>query len=245
MTRSKNNTHKELKERWIAVKQNLFEDSDFGIEEVYSIYFERIENRYFKPIELLKIDDDSSDGYGFSMIAISCSLIEFLQSTIDGKFDEKSYKYEFVSKYPLLVQRGVLKFYGKTEKNTDNQFVLFLKKLDSNFEVNPTYSEHYDSVAREFYSCVRCALLHDACTSGNWIIREKSDKDLIFDISNPQEKILYRNNFYEKIYEKVKNDMRKNFTNNIEFRKNLLKKMDIIFETANYIDKDEIPFWWN
>lgn len=242
MIKTKNNTHRELKKRWVAVKKDLSEGSDFGIEEVYSIYFKRIENRYFKPIELLKSHDDSIDGYGFSMVAILCSLIEFLQSTIDGKFHRISYEEEFKVKYPILDSEGCIHYYGGAGRN---EFIEFLKELNTSFKDNPTYSEDYDTVAREFYSCVRCALLHDACTSGNWIIREQSDKDLIFDISNPEEKILYRNNFYKKIYEKVKNDMSANFINNIEFRKNLLKKMDIIFETANYIVKDEIPFWWN
>lgn len=242
MIRAKNNTHKELKERWITVKQNLSEDSDFGIEEVYSIYFERIDNRYFKPIELLKKHDDSTDGYGFSMVAILFTLIEFLQSTLDGKFDKQSYKNEFAEKYAILVREGLIGYY---EGKSGDEFVKFLKELNPRFKEIPNYKCHFDSVAKEFYKCVRCPILHDACTRNNWIIREKSGDNSIFDISNKDEKILYRNDFYDIIKEKIKKDMKEQFVENKEIRKNLFKKMDIIFETANYSKKEEIPFWWN
>jgi hypothetical protein len=241
--RDKKNTHKEFKEHWISVKDELKEySSTETFEEVYLIYIERIKNRYFRPIELLRDYKDSSDGFGFSMVAILCSLIEFLQSTIDGKFHQLSYKDEFKVKYPILESVGCIHYYGGGGRN---EFIEFLKELNTSFKDNPIYSKDYDTVAREFYSCVRCALLHDACTSGNWIIREQSDKDLILDISNPEEKILYRNKFYELIKNKVNCDMKNQFIVDAEFRKNLLKKMDIIFETANYSKKEDIPFWWN
>lgn len=242
MTRTKNNTHRELMKRWVDVKKDLSEGSVLGIEEVYSIYFERIENRYFKPIELLKSHDDSIDGYGFSMVAILCTLIEFLQSTIDGKFDKLSYGNEFLEKYPILASEGLIGYY---EGTGGDEFVKFLKELNPRFKEKPNYKCYFDSVAKEFYKCVRCTLLHDACTRNNWIIREKSGDNSIFDISNKEEKILYRNDFYGIIKEKVKKDMKEQFVEDEKIRKNLFKKMDIIFETANYSKKEEIPFWWN
>lgn len=245
MVKSRENTHKEFEKRWISIKNELKEDSSIDLfQKVYLIYKERIDNRYFKPIELLRDHKDSSDGFGFSMVAILCTLIEFLQSTIDGRFDEKSYGNEFRFKYSILHSEGKIPYYGMVNENEDNEFVKFLKDLDSSFEKNPPYSNHYNSIAREFYSCIRCSLLHDACTRNNWIIREKSVDNSIFDNSNKDEKILYRNDFYTLIKNKVDVDMKEQFTADSEFRKKLLKKMDIIFETANYIDKDEIPFWW-
>lgn len=241
MTRAKNNTHKELKKRWATIKQNLSEDSVLGIEDVYNIFFERIENRYFKPIELLRDSEDSCDGFGFSMVAILCTLIEFLQSTIDGKFHQQSYEEEFKCKYKTLVNRGFINYYGNGGRN---EFVIFLKDLDSRFEEKSGYITNFDSVAEEFYSCIRCSLLHDACTRNNWIIREKSVDDSIFDNSNKEEKILYRNDFYTLIKNKVEVDMKGRFFDDQGFRRNLLKKMDIVFETANYSNNDKIPFWW-
>jgi hypothetical protein len=148
------------------------------------------------------------DGFGFSMVAILCSLIEFLQSTIDGKFDKKAYENEFNLKYSVLQNEKRITYYEVVNNNEDNEFVIFLKKLDSRFEKNPDYSAYYNSVAREFYECIRCAILHDACTRNNWIIREKSGDNSIFDISKKEEKILYRNDFYNIIKEKVKKDMK-------------------------------------
>ena len=246
MEKSIKNTHKELKERWVCIKNELKEDSSVDLFlKVYLIYNERIDNRYFKPIELLRDHKDSSDGFGFSMVAILCSLIEFLQSTIDGKFDKKAYENEFNLKYSVLQNEKRITYYEVVNNNEDNEFVIFLKKLDSRFEKNPDYSAYYNSVAREFYECIRCAILHDACTRNNWIIREKSGDNSIFDISKKEEKILYRNDFYNIIKEKVKKYMKEQFVENKEIRKNLFKKMDIIFETANYNKFEDIPFWWN
>lgn len=243
MGKSIKNTHKEFKEHWISIKDKLKENSSVAtLEEVYLIYNKRIDNRYFKPIKLLRDHEDSSDGFGFSMVAILCSLIEFLQSTIDGKFHQLSYEEEFKYKYETLVNNGAIDYYGKAGRD---EFIKFLKELDSRFKEKPGYKTNFDSVAEEFYSCIRCSLLHDACTRNNWIIREESCDDSIFDISNKEEKILYRNNFYKLIKNKVEVDMKKQFASDSGFRKNLLKKMDVIFETAIYDSTDEIPFWWN
>lgn len=237
------NTHKEFKERWLSIKKELREDSsDDILKKVYLIYIDRIENRYFKPIELLRNHKDSCDGFGFSMVAILCSLIEFLQSSIDGKFHKQSYENEHKEKFPILVSKGLIKYYGKGGRE---EFVKYLKELDSRFKESHNCIADFSSVAEEFYSCIRCALLHDACTRNNWIIRKESDDDLIFDNSNSEEKILYRNNFYQLIKNKVNCSMKDQFANDLGLRKNLLKKMDVIFETANYSKFEDIPFWWN
>lgn len=190
MAKSIKNTHKELKERWETVKKDLNEDSSIdNWNEVYDIFTDRIENRYFRPSESLRDHISSIDGFGFSMVTILCTLIEFLQSTIDGRFEKRSNEVEYRDKYTLLLETGRLKFYSN---NGCNKFVWFLENLHSGFKDKPNSdSNHFNSVANEFYSSVRCALLHDACTRNNWIIKEKSIGGLIFDNSNREEKILY------------------------------------------------------
>src|SRR5271154_6763106 len=48
-------------------------------------YFEaRLASRYLTPIDTLQ-QNDSQRGEGFSIVAVQCSLIEFLESTIQGK----------------------------------------------------------------------------------------------------------------------------------------------------------------
>lgn len=236
------NKHRDLKEEWIELKKDIVKTNLDEIlwDKVFDIYCNRIKYRYFMPVEVLIKHENSKVGFGFSIVTILCSLIEFLQSSIDGCFDKKSYENEFKIKYKTLSNQGFINYYSY--EDDDNEFVKFLiKKIpNANFEAKPIYTKHFKSVAREFYSCIRCSLLHDAVTRNNWIIREKSN-NLIFDNSNEKKKILYRNNFYEAI-KNVVDEMRNEESEVI--RHNLLKKIDVIFETADYQTVEEVPFWW-
>ena len=43
----------------------------------------------------------------------------------------------------------------------------------------PFKSQFNDSLAKDFYKNVRCAILHQADTSGNWIVKDGEDSDNI------------------------------------------------------------------
>jgi hypothetical protein len=58
-------------------------------QTAFSEYFyERLSSRYLEPISVLQ-DCGTFQGEGFSIVAIQCSLIEFLESTVQGL----SYRY--------------------------------------------------------------------------------------------------------------------------------------------------------
>jgi gamma-glutamyl AIG2-like cyclotransferase len=170
---------------WNAMKPLLIPGRRDNWENAFDQFFrKRIETRYFKPIRLLQEHGDDK-GEGFSIVAIQCSLIEFLASTRTGK----SYKY--------LKNGGEL---GKFEyNNSKDVFIEFLT------DTLP-FKEHFSELAKCFYKNVRCALLHEARTKGKWkIIADSKDNKIIRWTGQNSEKILYRNNLQEA-FEKYVDD---------------------------------------
>jgi len=138
-------------------------------------YRQRLELRYLGPIKALR-ESGSYQGEGFSIVAIQCTLFEFLQSTIDGT------NYRFLKKGDKL---------GPYEYSSSKDvFVAFLTK-------NEPFSKIFnEDTAFDFYIGVRCGLLHEARTKNDWTISAKSHNSLIADT---QRKIVYRDNFQDAI----------------------------------------------
>jgi hypothetical protein len=118
-----------------------------------NFFQERIETRYFKPIQAIDAIG-SSKGEGFSIVAIQCSLIEFLGSTLEGT----SYKHRPDKTKPL----------GQFEY--DDSGDLFVRFLTTAEPFKNSFSEAH---ARDFYKSVRCGLLHEARTKNGWTILSK------------------------------------------------------------------------
>lgn len=124
-------------------------------------YLDRLNRRYLQPIKILQ-DKGKKTGEGFSIVAIQCSLIEFLESTVQGK----SYRH-----LPPDRRREL----GQFEYSSAEQ--LFCDFLGGR---EPFRSHFTGTLPREFYKHVRCPLLHEARTDNSWIIKAKcSDGDNI------------------------------------------------------------------
>lgn len=151
---------------WIYLtKEGDFTDtvSDMNNKNLNSIDWEkvnkeilsrRLKSRYLKPIKKLKKLNDMS-GAGFSIMVIACSLIEFLQSTKEGKMFSLNPKVETDEKY------------FKSGK-------MFKKFLTEN---EPFKSDFSGSLADDFYVNIRCALLHNASTKDGWKIKRRIKVD--------------------------------------------------------------------
>src|SRR5690606_13575782 len=98
--------------------------------------------------------------------------------------------------------------------------------------------------ADDFYSNVRCGLLHEAATKNNWIVKtSKSSSDKSFvDISNENCKIIYRDNFVEAVkywIEAYKKEILSDKKNGgVSLRENFARKIDSLCDI-----KDE-AYWW-
>ena len=114
-------------------------------------YRQRLSLRYLEPIRALQ-DHGSFRGEGFSIVAIQCTLIEFLASTIEGK----NYRQRPKKDEPPL---GAHEY-----SNSGDMFVRFLS------EQSP-FKQFFDrDAAQDFYENVRCPLLHEARTKNGWSI---------------------------------------------------------------------------
>ncbi len=157
---------------WLATRQTLVIGRPDGWQSAYAdFYQERLRLRYLEPIEVLQANGELR-GEGFSIVAIQCSLIEFLESTAQGT----NYKY---------VRRG--QQLGAFEYSSSRDvFVSFLTNR------SPFAATFDAGTAEDFYASVRCGLLHEARTKNGWRIWAGGPAAV-----DTQKKIVYRNNFQD------------------------------------------------
>jgi hypothetical protein len=159
---------------WKAFKPTLAASDKAQWEKAFADYFHtRLHLRYLDPIKVLQ-DNGTFQGEGFSIAAIQCSIVEFLESTMQGK------NYRFLRKGdPAL---------GPYEYSSSSDifisFLLYRMPFDKEFRDEQT--------ARDFYVNVRCGLLHEARTKDGWTIWAKDSSGKTADCSK---KIMYRDNF--------------------------------------------------
>ena len=119
--------------------------------EAYCLLDERLQTRYFKPINDIKRNGEFK-GEGFSITTILCSLVEFLESTYTGEV----YRY---------CKDDQLKLYEYNRSK--GKFTSF---LENRYPFNETFTKS-NNLALGFYTNIRCGLLHEASTKSDWIIR--------------------------------------------------------------------------
>lgn len=225
---------RQTKNDWLHIRERLKSNFENKADWVSAtdLMRKRFQTRYFTPIEHI-LSLNITTGEGFAVVSLMCGLIEFLQSCIEGK------TYELYAKETDFV-------YG----SSSSKFKAFLlneepfKSIFSRTVSKPDKKlQHF---ADDFYSNVRCGLLHEAATKNNWVIRtgkKRSKSKLPFvDVANESQKIIYRDLFY---YE-LKNFSEKYLAGIVESADSLrqrsyCRKMDSICEIMN----DSKAIWWN
>lgn len=181
---------------WNAFKPNLvFGGTPDLWEQAFKDYFyKRLESRYFKPIKQLQSKGNAEyEGEGFAILTIQCSLIEFLETAVQGK----SFR---------LVQTGDPPL-GPFEYGLGESKAIFRSFLRNRLPFSTIFTDNL--LADDFYSCVRCGLLHEARTKTPWVIRAGGSKGVFVEIT-ATEKIIYRNRMQdalEKYIEDYKTDL--------------------------------------
>jgi|ERR1051326_3033158 hypothetical protein len=166
---------------WYRAKATLqYGGTPQNWELVFSNFLrQRLELRYLNPIKLLQ-DNGTFQGEGFSIVAIQCTLLEFLAASIEGKY------YRYVRKGDPALDRS------KEYSNSSELFTNFL------ITARP-FNKSFDSaLAGEFYSNIRCGLLHEAATKNGWTIRAKSTNGKIIDGGA---KVVFRDEFHAALLE--------------------------------------------
>jgi hypothetical protein len=176
---------------WINLKTLLANYNDMNAwHTAYSdFYLARLKDRYLAPLTAIK-EGGTYSGEGFSIMAIICSLIEFLESTFQGI----NYRYRAKKDRAL----GKFEYGGSSEL-----FVSFLTQ-------QTPFNRHFDQkTAEAFYKHVRCGLLHEARTKGKWTIWGSNTTGALIE-DNGKEIIVYRDEFLISIntfIESFKNDL--------------------------------------
>lgn len=166
---------------WRLLRPRLLQNEVKAWNEAFAEYFEkRLDLRYLHPIKILQ-EHDTSQGEGFSILAIQCSLIEFLESTAQGK------NYRFL---PRGQAPGLHEYSSSQE--------VFVSFLRDRVPFSRTFD---DASARHFYASVRCGLLHEARTKNGWRIHANGPAGVV---ANVKESIVYRNNFHSALLEYIK-----------------------------------------
>jgi len=158
---------------WQVTRSTLVVGGDSGAwQKAFKDYFEeRLRLRYLNPIGILK-KHGTLQGEGFSILATQCSLIEFLESTVQGL----TYRH---------LRRG--ETLGAFEYNDSGTlFKHFLCKR------HPFASQFTEPLATDFYLSIRCGLLHEARTKNGWKVWAEGPPAKILDGAK---RVVYRNNF--------------------------------------------------
>ena len=162
---------------WRNIRHELVSSDDATLwKQVFTDYYEsRLELRYFIPIHVLSASGEGR-GEGFSIVAIQCSLIEFLESCWQGT----NYRYLPPGQAPGPNE------YGKSGD-------VFRSFLTQRQPFNMVFDQ---TLAGDFYTDIRCPVLHEACTKNGWRIWRSSWANVIID---RKQKILFRDNFQQAI----------------------------------------------
>lgn len=193
-----------------------------------AFYFfeERIRTRYLNPIKkILELPDKS--GEGFAAVNLQCSLIETIESFINGWIYHNNKGSDMSTGWYLRKTEKInrVKNPNDQKENLKNEdiFISFFykRKPIKNLNIN----------GLDFYKSVRCGLLHETQTKKGWKIRAEGPGNSIDD------KIIYRNNFQrdiEKVIENYKNAITKGNEFKLEgittedLRKNFIAKFNHI-----------------
>jgi hypothetical protein len=186
---------------WNQLRPRLIEGSMIAWEDAYAdFYLARLRTRYFEPIKILQAQL-TGQGEGFSIVTIQCSLVEFLEATIQG----------ITFKHP---SKGKL---GPHEYSASGQlFQSFLTKRDP-------FRPHFDTAtAKAFYENIRCALLHEARTKDGWRIWAGKREGRLLD---KEQKILFRDNL-QTAFEQFLHGYRERLLRETKLQAAFIRKFD-------------------
>jgi hypothetical protein len=158
---------------WLAWKATLVVGGDpaLWLQAHDRFFSQRLATRYFAPIKTLQLHG-RGNGEGFAIVALQCSLIEFLGATMEGR----NYRHNPGRKLKL------------TPVEYDHPRDMFTRFLITYRPFNDTFDQ---ALADDFYEHVRCGLLHEARTRKGWRILKEQAPGTFLDRG---EKIIYRDN---------------------------------------------------
>ena len=227
---------KEIDE-WKKLRNDL--NSNYGHSDNWTqavnLFEKRILSKYFLPIQSL-ITNLGKQGEGFPIVTIQCALIETFAAFREGliynhdKPEVGGLPYEYRDSGELFVRF----------LNTVSIFKGIFYSIDKvgNKQKNVPFS------AKQFYSQVRCGLMHETRTKGKWVINATANdnpNDKKFIKQRNKGNIIYRTLFQIallKYFENYKLDLLSTETNSNELRRLFARKLDHLYDIKDNFD------WW-
>lgn len=210
-------------EDWKNLIKRLKPTYNQNWDEAYNFFELRICTRYLKPIDAI-LNIKMNNGEGFAVVNLQCSLIETIESFING----------WIYTYPHFINQHGIKL-----KSNDKIFKSFFSKR------SPFKDYSIKISGGKFYQNVRCGLLHETQTKDNWKIKSDTFKAgfAYKEINHGHliEKIIYRENFHRDL-QKLIAQYKNSIVTGVEFdgisacelRENFIAKF-------NHICKESIP----
>jgi hypothetical protein len=226
------------KRLWSEVRVNLngnynYTENILDWDRAIKIFSERLEDYFFNPLKhLRKFYDKPNSGEGFSMVTLQCALIETFAALKEGKIHNRNpiFKYEYKDCMDLFVN------FLETEN-------IFINLKDD---------------AKNFYTEVRCGLMHETRTKSVWKIkacakcfkkinnRTDISDDAILAKNGVSGRIIFRNQLQdalENYFKQYKIDLADRNKN--ELRKLFARKLDHLFLTDDELETAKNTFnWW-
>ena len=209
---------------WKDIKEKLETPNNKLWGFAAHFFEERIKTRYLDPIHAIQ-KLCKKKGEGFAMVNLQCSLIETFECFINGWLF-------YLDDNCKGCKKGKNKMYWKDtiekeiEKHSNKKiFISFFNRFNNEFKIN----------GEDFYTNVRCGLLHETQTKGNWVIRVTEKDTKKCDKEDRDKYIIYRNNFQDQLKELLE-EYQDCLIKNEDFReieaedlrKNFIAKMDHI-----------------
>jgi hypothetical protein len=143
---------------------------------------ERIDTRFLDPVALI-LKGNAKAGEGFSIVAIDCILMEFLEALHQGK----TYRYR-----------------ERDEQRTPHEYGSSRALFKSFLTTRARFQGTFDQQLRDsFYSDVRCGLLHEAATKSNWLVKVDPTPRIAFIEAATGNRVLNRVALHEALSDTV------------------------------------------
>ncbi len=175
-------------------------------ETAFGLLHTRIKTRFLNPIDWI-LEKRRDEGEGFSVVALQCILIEFLEAFYQGKIYT-------TSKKPR-------EFEYNSSKQLFSDFLLSHEPFSKHFTTKTN--------ANGFFDNIRCGLLHEAATKETSRINNAPSHDMLvlFESDDPSNMRIYRENFYIAIKEFIAS-YKSELLSSRELQINFIRKMDDI-----------------
>ena len=206
--------------------------------DVITRFESRIKNFYFNPIAKVKEPKDLN-GEGFTILTIQCALIEMFAAFKYGRIhnykkrgNKPKYLYRFADECfePFLHSEPIF----------ENHF----HKFESGLRID---DQPYS--AKTFYNEVRCGLMHEARTKGQWIVKAKrnykGDETIFITPDTTENTIIVDRTILqiqlEKYFSSYLNMLLQDTDEGCQARRLFARKLDHLYD----LTPDPINFdWW-